>query len=135
MASNNYLHDINIYARSMAYNDALNSTKLAFLLGNEAANVAILYQARVGRKTGKLRASANPHVRVGGRRNDRVIGVMSIVNDGVFADWKGKDFYYGVYHEEGTLNSRRAKRRTSEARRPRPGYHELREVAQEWRRI
>jgi hypothetical protein len=139
MADSFFLHDINVYRNSAAYPLALNSPVLAGLLSEKAVEVVTLYRARVGRKTGRLRDSAGgggangSYVRVGGKKNDRIIGVVTIADNTVVADWKGKPFYYGEYHEEGTLNSRRAKRRTSEGRRPRPGYHELREVAQEWR--
>lgn len=140
MASNNYLSDINIYSNSMAYSEALFSPKLDFLLGNEALNVVRLYQSRVGKKTGRLMASADAKIRVGGHANDRNIGVVTIANDSVVADWKGKPFYYGEFHEEGTAGgrsgkgSKRARRRNSDGpRAPKPGYHELREVAQEWR--
>ena len=129
----NFLHDINVYRTSPAYTVALNSVPLSRLLLRKGEELVVLYQGRVGRKTGKLRASADANVRVGGKLNDRIVGVVTVADNTTVADWKGKDFYYGEYHEEGTLNSRRAKRRTSEARRPRPGYHELREVAMEWR--
>jgi hypothetical protein len=135
MASNNYLHDISINATSAAYSEALFSPKLAFLLSNEALNVVRLYQSRVGKKTGRLMASAEANIRVGGHANDRNIAAVTIADENVVADWKGKPFYYGEFHEEGTLNSKRAKRRKSEARAPKPGYHELRQVAQEWRSI
>lgn len=141
MASNNYLHDINIYKTSLAYSEALVSPKLAFLLGNEALNVVRLYQSRVGKKTGRLAASADAKVRMGGHANDRLIGAVTIADESVVADWKGKPFYYGEFHEEGTdggssgRGSKRAKRRKSESRLAKPGYHELRQVAQEWRSI
>jgi hypothetical protein len=71
---------------------------------------------------------------MGGQSNDRIIGVASINDSSVQAEWKGKPFYYGVYHEQGTLNSKRARRRNPDgARGPRPGYYELRRAAQQWR--
>jgi hypothetical protein len=135
MASNNYLHDITINATSAAYSEALFSPKLSFLLSNEALNVVRLYQSRVGKKTGRLMASADANIRVGGHANDRNIAAVTIADENVVADWKGKPFYYGEFHEEGTLNSKRARRRKGESRQAKPGYHELRQVAQEWRSI
>jgi hypothetical protein len=128
-----FLHDINVYNTSPAYSVAMNSLPMSRLLLAKGDELVVLYRARVGKKTGRLAASADANVRVGGKRNDRIIGVVTVADNTTVADWKGKDFYYGEYHEEGTLNSKRARRRTSEARRPRPGYHELREVTQEWR--
>ena len=129
----NFLHDINVYRTSPAYFVAMNSVPLSRLMLAKSNEVVVLYRARVGKKTGRLAASAEASVRVGGKRNDRIIGVVTVADNTVVAEWKGKPFYYGEYHEEGTLKSKRAKRRTSESRGPRKGYHELREVAQEWR--
>lgn len=131
MANYHFLHDVNVYNTSPAYAVALNSVGLSALLQTKSLEVVRLYQARVGKKTGRLAASADSQVRIGGKANDRIIGVVTIADDTVVSEWKGKPFYYGEYHEEGTLRSKRAKRRTR--RGPRKGYHELREVAQEWR--
>lgn len=140
MASNfHFLYDINVHNNSPAYAIALNSPVLATLLGEKSLEVVRLYQARVGKKTGRLAASADAGVRVGGKRNDRIIGAVTIADQSVVSEWKGKPFYYGVFHEEGTdgamsgRGSRRAKRRKTESRAPKGGYHELREVATEWR--
>jgi hypothetical protein len=140
MASNprgkNFLHDIQTkqYRQSPAYRLALNSPALAIKLRNKSLEVVRLYQARVGKKTGRLAASAEAKVRIGGRQKDRIIGVASINDGSVQSEWKGKPFYYGVYHEQGTLNSKRARRRDPNGGRgPRPGYYELRRAAQQWR--
>ena len=128
-----FLHDIKYFKNSPGLNEALNSPILAGMLETKANQVVRLYQARVGYKTGRLRASATGFTRTGGKRMDRQIGVVTIANEDVVSTWKGKPFWYGEYHEEGTLKSKRAKRRKSASRRARAGYHELREVAVEWR--
>lgn len=129
-----FLHDIKVRRRSPAYYEALVSMPLQALLEFKSVELVRLYQARVGKKTGRLAASAAAQVRLGGKRNDRAVGVVTIADETVASTWKGQPFYYGEYHEEGTMNSRRAKRRKADgARGPRRGYHELREAANEWR--
>lgn len=133
-SSFNFLHDINVYRTSGAYDYALNSPMLGGLLTDKAMELVILYQARVAVDSGKLQASAKGFSRPnGGKKNDRLIGVVTIADESVVDEWKGKPFYYGEYHEEGTMRSKRAKRRKSAGRGPRRGYHELREAAQLWR--
>lgn len=126
-----FLTDIELKQNNFATSMMLNSPALAMFCRAKAVELVRLYQARVGKKTGRLAASADASVRVGGHRMDRVIGVVTINDESVVAEWKGKPFYYGVYHEQGTLNSKRAKRRSR--RLPRSGYYELRESAQMWR--
>lgn len=135
-----FLTDIKIKQNSPAFRIMLNSPMLAALLRVKGLELARLYQAKVGYKTGKLQASVDVSIRSGGalmpglknkRVKDRIIGVVSIGGAEVVSEWKGKPFYYGVYHEQGTLNSKRAKRRTR--RGPKPGYYELREAAHLWR--
>lgn len=125
------LRNIQIRDTSPAWRIMLNSPELNGLLHKKAVELVRLYQARVGKKTGKLAASAKVGIRTGGKHKDRIIAAVTIADAGVVSEWKGKPFYYGVYHEQGTLNSKRAKRRTR--RGPRPGYYELRETAQLWR--
>lgn len=130
-----FLHDIRIRDTSPAWRLILNSPVLAIRLRSKSLELARLYQARVGKKTGRLMASTDVGVRIGGHNKDRLIGYVTIADQSVVSDWKGKPFYYGEYHEEGTIRSKRAKRRKAGGRRgPRKGYHELREVAQEWRK-
>lgn len=126
-----FLRDIRLFPTSPAYRLILNSPELNGVIRKKAVELVRLYEARVGKKTGQLRDSAEVSIRIGGKRRDRIIGVVSVGGAGVVAEWKGKPFYYGVYHEQGTLNSKRAKRRTR--RLPRPGYYELREAAHFWR--
>lgn len=131
-ASDHFLHDIQIKARSAAYGAALNSPWLGFLLDTKAMELKIAYQQRVGVKTGKLRASAKVHVGAqGGKRRDRRIGKLTIANKSVVAPepYKGKPFYYGVFHEEGNKGKGRKRKRKYGT----DGYHELREVAHEMR--
>jgi len=131
-----FLHDIDTrsYRDSPAYRLALHSPVLAGQLRAKSLEIVRLYQARVGKKTGRLAASAEAGVRIGGKYKDRVIGFVTIADETVASTWKGQPFYYGEYHEEGTMRSRRAKRRKADGPRgPRRGYHELREVANEWR--
>lgn len=138
----NFLHDIKTkqYMNSPAYRIALNSPGLATILYKKSLEVVRLYQAQVGKKTGRLAASAEAKVRIGGKQKDRIIGVASINNASVVSEWKGQPFYYGLYHEAGTdgalsgKGSRRARRRKADGSRgPRSGYHELRRAAQQWR--
>lgn len=134
MANYHFLHDVELKRNPAAYANMLNNPMLSAKLAMKAVELMILYQASVGKKTGKLQASADVDVRVGGKKNDRQIGVVTIADDSVVDEWKGKPFYYGVYHEAGTTNSKRAKRRKSSGPRgPRKGYNELREAAQMWR--
>lgn len=133
MAKNqHFLADIQIKARSAAYGTALNSPWLGFLLDTEAMKLKIAYQQRVGVKTRKLQASAKVHTgAMGGKNRDRRIGKLTIANKSVVADepYKGKPFYYGVFHEEGNKGKGRRKKRKYGT----DGYHELREVANEMR--
>ena len=142
MANYNFLEDVQVYRRIPYYGNLLKTNPaLRLILHSEAIEVVRLYQARVGRKTGRLQASAEAHVAMGGQQNDRQIGKVTIADKSVVADWKGRPFYYGVLHEAGTdggrsgkgMGSKRAPRRKTEGRGPKPGYHELREVAEEWR--
>lgn len=130
-----FLRNIEISRNSPAYRIMLNSPELNGLLRKKGMELVRLYQARVGKKTGRLRDSASFSIRSGGgiktKVKDRIIGVVSIADESVVSEWKGKPFYYGVYHEQGTLNSKRAKRR--KRRGPKPGYYELREAAHLWR--
>lgn len=129
-----FLDDISVKKNSPGYQEMLNSPVLGSLLELKALEVVRLYQARVGKKTGKLAASAEGFTRAGGgHKRDRLVGVVTVADETVASTWKGKPFYYGEYHEEGTLNSKRASRRKGASRLPRRGYHELRQVAQEWR--
>lgn len=139
-----FLHDVQVYRNIPYYSNMLKSSVgLETLLYAEGVQVVRLYQARVGKKTGRLQASAENFVTLGGHENDRQIGKVTIADRGVAGTWKGKPFYYGVFHESGTdgarsgagMGSKRAKRRKGENRGPKRGYHELREVAQEWRGI
>lgn len=151
MANQHFLYDVEIRRNSPAYYVAMNSVPMARLLQRKSLEVVRLYQAQVGKKTGRLAASAEAKVRVGGHNRDRLIGVASINDESVQAEWKGKPFYYGVYHEAGTDGaesggsydnrgrmyrggSKRARRRRADgARGPRPGFHELRRAAIQWR--
>lgn len=141
-AGRNFLHDIQTkqFRNSPAYRIMLNSPGTATLLRGKAVEVVRLYQATVGKKTGRLAASAEASVRIGGKQKDRIIGVASINDASVVAEWKGQPFYYGLYHEAGTdgalsgKGSRRARRRKAGGSRgPRSGFHELRRAAQRWR--
>lgn len=131
MASNNnprFLHDIKIKSNPFAYNYFLNSPLTGGAVYNEALKVVRLYQAAVGVKTGRLKASANASVAPsGGKMNDRMVGKATIAGQSVVADepYKGKPFYYGVYHEEGNKRKGRRRRRKHGVE----GYHELRQVA------
>lgn len=134
-----FLRNIEINQNSPAYRVMLNSPELNGLLRKKSVELVRLYQARVGKKTGRLSDSASVGIRSGGsitsgkksRVKDRIIGVVTISGPEVVSQWKGEPFYYGVYHEQGTLGSKRAKRR--KRRGPKPGYYELREAAKLWR--
>lgn len=126
-----FLHDIKLLRNTVAYQSILRSPLLADLLENNALQVVRAYQGRVGKKTGKLAASAKAQVAIGGKENDRFIGKVTIADKTVVAPtlWNGQPFYYGEFHEEGTKKKGRSRRR----KYGQEGYHELREVAQEWR--
>ena len=123
-----FLHDIKIKRNPHAFNMFLNSPLLGARLYFSALEIKTLYQAQVGVKTGRLRASASASTQPnGGKLNDRIIGKVTIAGPTVVADepYKGKPFYYGVYHEEGNKGKGRRKKR----KYGKDGYHELRQVA------
>lgn len=129
MARDNFLADITVYKTSPAYPAALMSPLLDGILSAKAVELVRLYQARVGKKTGRLAASAAAQLRVGGHANDRIIAAVTIADDTTQSTWKGQPFYYGEYHEEGTKKKGRNYRSVNGRR----GYHELRQVANEMR--
>lgn len=126
------LQDVNVYRGPYrkAYNEAMHSPLLGLLLERKALEVVRLYQARVGKKTGRLADSASSHpAAIGGHHNDRLIGKVTVADSTVVSEWKGQPFYYGEFHEEGTKKKGRKRRR----KYGREGYHELRQVAHELR--
>lgn len=129
MARDNFLADIRVYRTSPAYEAALLSPMLNGILSEKCVDLVRMYQARVGKKTGRLAASAAAQLRIGGHDKDRIIGAVTIADDSVQSTWRGQPFYYGEYHEEGT----RKKGRNYRSVNGRRGYHELREVANEMR--
>lgn len=126
MANDAFLYDIKIKRNLPYYAQLRTSPTLSLLLQQKSLELVRLYQARVAVKTGRLRASAEAHTpALGGKRNDRLVGKVTIAGPQVKADrlWRGAPFYYGELHEEG-----------SPSKRDRfPGAHELREAAQQWR--
>jgi len=65
------------------------------LLLAEAETVANLYRAKVAKDTGRLAASANASVVVGGHKHDRWVGKVTV---------GGTAAPYGVLHEFGARN-------------------------------
>lgn len=130
MADLHFLHDIKLERNNAATTSLLVSPMLAPLLYEKGLEVVRLYQARVGKKTRRLRDSAASHPpEIGGRNNDRFIGKVTVGGETTVTPWKGGEFNYGEYHEEGTRKTGRRRRTVT----GRDGYHELRQVAQEWR--
>lgn len=128
MAKNfNFLHDIQIKRGTAAYGEMLTSPALGVQLYVESLQLVRIYQARVGRKTGKLRASAKAQTARGGKNMDRTIGKVTIAGPAVVAPepYKGKPFYYGVYHEVGNKGRGRSRKRKYGT----DGYEELRQSA------
>lgn len=125
------LHDIKIKNNPFAYNYFLNSPLLGVRTYFEALKLVRLYQAQVGVKTGRLRASAKASNQIGGKKNDRIIGKVTIAGPTVVADepYKGAPFYYGVYHEEGNKGKGRSRKR----KYGKDGYNELRSAAHQMR--
>lgn len=71
------------------------SPRLGMLLQQQAEVVAALYRAKVARRTGRLAASANPYVTVGGHQHDRLIGKVTV----------GSGLEYGALHEFGAKSN------------------------------
>lgn len=123
-----FLHDIDVVKNGPVYRNILNSPLMSIPLRDVVMEIKLLYQARVGVKTGKLRASASGDIRgSGGKRRDRMIGVVTIAGPEVVAPepYKGAPFYYGVFHEEGNKGKGRSRKRKYGT----DGFHELREAA------
>lgn len=130
MGNFHFLHDIQLKRGTAAYTDALTSPVLAAILYGESVQLKLMYQAAVGRKTGRLMMSARAHdPHMGGKHNDRLVGKVTIADERVVSEWKGQPFYYGEFHEEGTKKKGRNRRRKYGTE----GYHELRRVAVAWR--
>lgn len=128
MASNlHFFHDIKIKQGSPAFQQMLTSPVLGVQLYVESLQLLRIYQARVGRKTGRLRASAKAQTTRGGQKMDRTIGKVTIAGPTVVAPepYKGKPFYYGVYHEVGNKGRGRSRKRKYGTE----GYEELRQSA------
>lgn len=130
MADLHFLHDVKLFKGNEASSALLVSPMLAPLLYEKGLEVVRLYQARVGRKTRRLLESAASHPpELGGHLHDRLVGKVTVGGDSTVTEWNGGSFNYGEFHEEGTRKTGR-RRRTKTGR---DGYHELREVAHEWR--
>ena len=123
-----FLHDIEIKKNAPVYGHILNSPFMSIPLLAVGSEMVTLYKSTVGVKSGRLRASAQAGIRgSGGKKRDRMIGVDTIAGPRVVAPepYKGKPFYYGVFHEEGNKKKGRAKKRKYGT----DGAHELRETA------
>jgi hypothetical protein len=123
-----FLHDIDIKKNAPVYSHILNSPLMSIPLMSVGLQLVTLYQSTVGVKSGRLRASARAGVRgSGGKKRDRMIGVVTIADASVVAPepYKGRPFYYGVFHEEGNKKKGRAKKRKYGT----DGAHELRQAA------
>lgn len=85
----------------------LMSPVLAAQLLGEAEEVAGLYRGIVAKRTGRLAASATAYVTVGGHKNDRFIGKVTV----------GAELDYAALHEFGAKSNpdRRAARDLAEA--------------------
>ncbi|SKU47277.1 Uncharacterised protein [Mycobacteroides abscessus subsp. abscessus] len=74
----------------------------AFLL-KTGQEVVTRYQAHVARKTGRLAESALTHVVMGGnKKNDRMVGKVTVGGQAALSEWKGEPFSYGLIHEFGS---------------------------------
>lgn len=71
-----------------------------------ATKKALMYSAKVAKKTGRLGASPVPTVVVGGHRNDRLVAKVTVAGTLPANTWKGKPFYYGVLHNFGSPSKR-----------------------------
>lgn len=60
----------------------LKSATLHRIVEERANTAAMLYQSQVAKRTGRLAASAHASTEIGGRRNDRWIGVLTIGGPG-----------------------------------------------------
>ncbi|MCX2716092.1 hypothetical protein [Mycolicibacterium sp. J2] len=81
---------------------------LAAMLLADAEELVALYRAGVAKRTGRLAASAHASVQVGGRRNDRWVGKVTV----------GDGLEYAVLHEFGAKDQasrHRAARELAEA--------------------
>ncbi|WP_207760581.1 hypothetical protein [Mycolicibacterium sphagni] len=100
--------DIDIPEPNKALAALLLSRNMELLMGILGQEVVLRYRAKVAKRTGQLAASASSHVQIGGHKNDRWVGRVTIGGDMAVAKWfsprnpnPGDLFYYGVLHEHG----------------------------------
>lgn len=71
------------------------SPRLGSLLQREASSVAMLYRAKVAKRTGRLAASTQAYVTIGGHQHDRLIGKVVV----------GTGLEYAALHEFGAKSN------------------------------
>ncbi|MBY0440984.1 MAG: hypothetical protein K2Q25_02415 [Mycobacteriaceae bacterium] len=84
--------DVNIPEPNRALTELLVSARMRAIVEERANTAAMLYQAQVAKRTGRLAASAHASTEIGGVRQDRWIGVLTV----------GSALPYGASHEFGT---------------------------------
>lgn len=92
MAESHLLQDIQT---GRLHKSVFMDPRLGSLLQREADTVAALYRAKVAKRTGRLAASTDAFVTVGGHKHDRLIGKVTV----------GAGVEYGVLHEFGAHNN------------------------------
>lgn len=84
--------EVNIPTPNEALTAVLISPEMQAICLERVEMAKALYQAQVTKRTGALAASAYAHTEVGGVRNDRHIGILTV----------GEGLQYGASHEFGT---------------------------------
>lgn len=84
------------------------SPNMELLMDIIGTDVVARYRARVAKKTGQLMLSAASKPKIGGKKNDRWIGHVTVGGEAAVAKWHSPRnpnpndlFYYGVLHEHG----------------------------------
>lgn len=88
---------VDIPTPNPAVSAALVGPEVRRILEERADMAALLLQAQIAKRTGTLARSIRSHVEIGGMKNDRWVGVMSVGDD------RGRaGAYYAASHEFGT---------------------------------
>jgi hypothetical protein len=93
-----FLSDINVPLQP--HNDAIAYAKISprmrEIVGERAATAALLLQAMIAKRTGRLASSVHAHTEIGGVHHDMWVGVMTVGGIGA-----GGSVEYGLPHEYG----------------------------------
>lgn len=124
------LTDIKVYSPNKAMATVMLGAGMNVFLRNLGNDAVLRYKARVARRSGRLQASAQAHVVIGGHKSDRLVSKVTIGGPSVRAPklYKGKPFFYGTLHDLGASAPKKARfpgakdlRAVRDSMRPRAG--------------